>query len=207
MTRSLFAATEWIAKFAYINLLWMLFTIVGLVIFGFYPSTIAMFTIMRKWIMGNSDLAVFKTFWNTFKKEFLKSNLLGLFITIVGIIIYINLQYMQLNRGTLMELTHIPLYLFIIVFALTLLYLFPVYVHYDVSLFQMFKNALLIMFINPLYNIAMIAGIAITLYALYYIPGTLFFFGGSLVGFLVMATCFQAFQKVDQKKQQLAGES
>ncbi|WP_045514978.1 DUF624 domain-containing protein [Neobacillus niacini] len=47
---------QWITRLAYINLLWLFFMSVGLFVFGAAPSTAAMFTIMRKWIKGETDL-------------------------------------------------------------------------------------------------------------------------------------------------------
>lgn len=38
--RGLYTVTEWIYRFAIVNLLWILFTIAGLVIFGFFPATL-----------------------------------------------------------------------------------------------------------------------------------------------------------------------
>ncbi|WP_396954475.1 DUF624 domain-containing protein, partial [Niallia sp.] len=41
-----------IAKLMYVNALWMGCTFLGLGIFGFFPATAAMFSVVRKWIMG-----------------------------------------------------------------------------------------------------------------------------------------------------------
>ncbi|WP_226037089.1 YesL family protein [Aquibacillus saliphilus] len=200
----LFAITEWITKFAYVNFLWIIFTFVGLVFFGFFPATIAMFTLMRKWLIGNSEIPVFKTFWTTYKKEFIKSNLIGLIIFLFAGIVYADLRFMESNPDSLLIITQIPLYLFIFTFVLTLLYLFPVYVHYDVKIYQMFKNAFLIMLVNPLYNLMMIAGIIVTYFSLTFIPGLIFFFGGSVMTYIIMWPCYQAFQKIEQKKEQIS---
>jgi len=196
----IYSATEWIAKFAYINLLWIGFSLVGLILLGFFPATISMFTVIRKWIMGDRDLPIFRTFWNTYKSEFLRSNGLGLIVSAVGGLIVLDLIYIKNIENGLMNSIQIPLYLFMFVVVMTTFYLFPVYVHYELKLMQVIKNAFLIMLINPLQNLVMIAGIAAVFFVINYIPGVGFFFGGSLCAAIIMASGFLAFNKVDKKK-------
>ncbi|MBO1911160.1 DUF624 domain-containing protein, partial [Microvirga sp. 3-52] len=47
----------------YINILWILFTILGLGIFGIFPATVSMFTIVRKIIVKEEKFKIFNTFW------------------------------------------------------------------------------------------------------------------------------------------------
>lgn len=196
-----YSATEWIAKFAYINLLWIGFSLVGLVVLGLFPATISMFTVIRKWMMGERDIPIFQTFWITYKSEFLRSNGLGLLVAIVCGLIVLNLVFMK-NFGTVFtSAIQIPLYMFIFAAVMTMLYLFPVYVHYELKLIQMIKNSFLMMLINPLENLVMIAGIGAMFFVVKFIPGLGFFFGGSLSAALIMASGYLVFNKVDKKKQ------
>ncbi|BDG36084.1 DUF624 domain-containing protein [Saccharococcus caldoxylosilyticus] len=47
----LYRVCEWITRLACINILWMLFTLAGLIVFGIAPATVALFTIVRKWLV------------------------------------------------------------------------------------------------------------------------------------------------------------
>ncbi len=69
----------WIMRMAYVNLLWVAFSLLGLGIFGFFPATAAMFVVIRKWLSSEQDIPVFKTFWNAFKTEFIKINIYTLY--------------------------------------------------------------------------------------------------------------------------------
>ena len=198
----LFTLTEWIARFAYVNLLWICFSVLGLVVFGFFPATVSMFTVIRKWIMGESDIPVFRTFWNTFKKEFLRSNGLGIVLTLLAGLILFDLNYMKVDNGNFLQLIHIPLYLLIFAILLTVLYIFPVYVHYNVKFIQLFKNAFYIMLINPLSNIVMLIGMAATLFVMRVLPGLFLFFGGSITSGIIMVSCYLAFQKLEKKQKE-----
>lgn len=201
MRNSLFAATEWITRFAYVNLLWIAFTILGLGIFGLFPATVAMFTLIRQWIMGNTDDPIFPTFWRTYKREFLKSNLFGLFYYFIAILFYVNLQYIEFNQGGFHDIIKIPLYIVMLAISFTALYVIPTFVHYELRFFEVFKNAFLYMILHPLHNIAMVIGSAVVIYVMYLFPGTLFFFGASLVAYIIMGTCYHAFQKIEAKKE------
>ena len=88
MTGKFFTVCQVISKLAYVNLLWVFFTALGLGVFGFMPATIALFAVTRKWVMGDKDVPVFKTFWKTYRKEFFKSTLFGVVLFVIGYIIY-----------------------------------------------------------------------------------------------------------------------
>lgn len=46
------------------------FTLLGLGVFGIMPATAALFAVMRKWIQGQDNVPVLKTFWQEYKGEF-----------------------------------------------------------------------------------------------------------------------------------------
>jgi uncharacterized membrane protein YesL len=192
----LYTLTEWITRFAYVNLLWIGFSLLGLVVFGISPATVAMFTIIRKWIMGDNDFPVFQTFWNSYKKEFLRGNRLGLIIALLAYIIFIDLNYIKLDT-----IIQIPLYLIIFAIVMTILYIFPVYVHYNVTFFQLFKNSFFIMMVNPLSSIMMLIGFVALFFVMKFLPALSFFFGGSLSAGIIMSSCYLAFQKIEKKLQ------
>lgn len=192
----LYTLTEWITRFAYVNLLWIGFSLLGLVVFGISPATVAMFTIIRKWIMGDNDFPVFQTFWNSYKKEFLRGNRLGLVIALLAYIIFIDLNYIKLDT-----IIQIPLYLIIFAIVMTILYIFPVYVHYNVTFIQLFKNSFFIMMVNPLSSILMLIGFVALFFVMKFLPALSFFFGGSLSAGIIMSSCYLAFQKIEKKLQ------
>jgi uncharacterized membrane protein YesL len=198
-----YVATEWIMKFAYINLLWIGFSLLGLIVLGFFPATISMFTVIRKWLMGEMDTPVFRTFWNTYKSEFLRSNGLGLIFLVVGGLIVLDLVFMKSSGSSFISAIQIPLYMFMFLVVITMFYLIPIYVHYELKLIQIIKNSLLMMIINPVENLVMITGVLAVIFIAKFIPGLGFFFGGSLSAAIIMASCYLTFQKMDKKKAQI----
>ncbi|MCH1624613.1 YesL family protein [Fredinandcohnia quinoae] len=198
----IYSATEWIAKFAYVNLLWIGFSLLGLVVLGFFPATISMFAVIRKWIRSETDIPIFQTFWSTYKSEFIRGNGLGLLVIVVGGLIVLDLAFMRNSGNSFISVIHIPLYLFMLAAVMTIFYLFPVYVHYELKLFQMIKNSFFMMLIHPIENLVMISGLAAMFFVVKFIPGLGFFFGGSLSAAIIMATGFLAFNKIDKRQKQ-----
>lgn len=195
MTGWIFRVFEVISKMVYVNLLWILFTGLGLGIFGFMPATVALFTVTRKWVMGNTDIPVFNTFWSTYRKEFFKSTLLGVILFVIGSIIYIDLVLVP-TEG-LFNLLRLGIIICGILYATVLLYIFPVYVHYDGNIKLSMKNALLLGASHPHYTILKVAGIIGLYYITITIPGIIPFFSVSALAYIIMWPSYQIFKKIE----------
>ncbi|MGI2329230.1 YesL family protein [Planococcus sp. YIM B11945] len=196
---------EWITRFAYLNLLWIIFTLFGGVVLGFFPSTTAMYAVARQWLKGETDLPLFQMFWGYYRQEFWKSNLLGVFVTLITALIAADILFIQSNSNDLLSWTYAPLFAFMLLFALFLFYLFPSFVHYDVNVRSVIKNSFLLMLINPLNNLL----ILLTLVPLYYfmslVPPLVVIFGGSVYAFLTMRFALHAFNKASSQTESLPG--
>jgi uncharacterized membrane protein YesL len=191
----LFKVCEVISKMVYVNLLWILFTVLGLGILGIMPATVALFTVTRKWVMGNKDISVFNTFWITYRKEFFKSTLLGVILFVIGSIIYIDL--VLLPTEGLSNLLRLGIFICAILFAIVLLYIFPVYVHYDRNKRLYMKYALLIGASHPHFTLLMVAGIIGLYYITITIPGIIPFFSVNVIAFIIMWPSYQIFKKIE----------
>jgi uncharacterized membrane protein YesL len=196
----LYTILEWITRFAYLNLLWIVFTLAGAILFGIYPSTTAMFAVMRKWLRGHSDLPVFSTFWSYYKKDFWKSNHLGIYASIIFLFIFIDLFYIQSRASELMTWTHIPIFVCILLFIFLLFYLFPVFAHYDLPVLSIYKQAFLMMLISPVQLFL----IAICLVAFLFInttfPALAFIFGFSFYSFITSWLASTSFRRLEAKQ-------
>lgn len=199
----IYNATEWITKFAYLNVLWILFTLLGGVIFGFFPSTISMFAVVREWLKGETDLPLFSTFWKHYRNEFVKSNLLGIFVTIIGVVIVLDIFYIQSTNSKLLSWTYLPLFAFILLFIMFLFYLFPSFVHFNLKLGQVIKNSFFIMLINPITTLFIFLCLLPFFYLISILPAIGFIFGGSVYALISMRFGLLAFQKVSEKQEAL----
>lgn len=194
---------DWITKFAYLNLLWILFTLLGGVIFGFFPSTISMFVIVREWLKGETDISLFSTFWKHYRDEFFKSNLLGVFVALVSVVFALDILYIKSTTNELLTWTYLPLFAFMLLFIMFLCYLFPSFVHFDLKLWQVIKNSFFIMLINPITTLLIFLCLLPFFYLVSLLPAIGFIFGGSIYAFISMRFSLHAFQKVSEKQQAL----
>ncbi|MEW9673430.1 YesL family protein [Ammoniphilus sp. 3BR4] len=201
ISEGFYRMSEWIMKFAYINILWIFFTLLGLFLFGLFPATAAMFAVNRKWVMGETGVPVFSTFWTTYKKDFLKSNILGLILVAIGnVLIYGYRYFLQFPSNFSQVLTVVFLLVFFF-YVVILLYVFPIYVHFDMKIIQVFKNAILVMIMYPISTIMIVVGSFIVYFAMSTFPGLVPFFGGSLLSFVITWSAHYAFSKNEEKKQ------
>ncbi|MFB3160028.1 YesL family protein [Neobacillus sp. 179-J 1A1 HS] len=189
---------KWITHFAYMNFLWVLFTILGGVVFGIIPSTVTMFAIARKMAMGEEDIPVFKTFWGTYRLEFLRSNLLGLILTVIGLVWYFDLHFFRQFEGSIYTIMNYAMMILGMVFFILLIYVFPVYVHYDLKLYQYLTYALKIGFLRPASVIFMFVGTLCTYYFLIYLPGLIPLFGITFFVYFNMWIAFKSFQNIEE---------
>ncbi|TQS75134.1 DUF624 domain-containing protein [Ornithinibacillus gellani] len=197
---TLYRITEWITRFAYIHLLWILFTLSGFVILGFFPSTVAMFSIVRDWLRGKTDIPIFQTFWNYFKQEFKKSNLLGVFVYAVTLLIVLDFYFITSNTINRFTWINIPLFAFIFLFILFLIYLFPTIAHYNMKPMQLIKNAFFIMLVSPIQSLLILLSLVSLYFIFKLLPALTFIFGGSVYAFITMWLCLHAFEKIENKQ-------
>jgi uncharacterized membrane protein YesL len=186
-------------KLAYLNLLWVLFTFAGLVAFGFFPATAALFTVVRKWQLRDGTGPVFTSFWHTYKKEFFKSNGYGLIFTVIGYILYYDFTFIGMNSGKLTFLVPV-IVLILIWYMITLFFFFPVYVHFDLPFWKVLKQSLLIALTSPLELIQMAAACGLLYGSVSLLPGIIPLFSGSVLAYAVMWIGLRAFEKVERKK-------
>lgn len=199
----LYTLSDWVMRLAYLNLIWLLFTVVGLVVFGFMPATVAMFTVVRKLLQKEANVPIFKAFICAYKESFFRANLVGLFLILFGYVLLINFTYL----GTLVGTTHTLLsfgLIFVSLFYLaTILLIFPVMVHFKLPLTQYVKQCLFIAFINPHLIIFMGAGIIGFYYIFQFIPGLTLFFIGSVIAVFLMWVTLIACDRIEKKRQSL----
>lgn len=195
----LYSIATWVFNVVYLNLLWILFSIIGLVFFGLFPATAAMFAIVRKWIiLGERDFNIFTIFWSFYRKDFLKLNGFALFFFIIGYFIYFNISFLVLNPNSF-QFLYPGMIILTLVYGMTLLYFFPVYVHFKLGFFQYIRQAFLLAVISPLEVIGVIVVAAILFAFIVWIPGIIPLFSGSALSICILYLSRRSFRRLTQK--------
>lgn len=187
---------QWITRLAYINLLWLLFMCLGLFVFGAAPSTVTMFTIIRKWLNGETDLPVFSFFWATYKKEFCKANQLGFILLGISIVLFLDWRLISSLQGSLYPILLGCLIGAAFLFMIVMLFIFPVYVQYEYKTLKYIKAAFLLGISYPLYTMVMIsAAICVLVISIFFQGVGLLFFGSGL-SYVLMYISHLLFNKI-----------
>lgn len=148
--------------------------------FTLFPATAAMFTVARKWVTGEVDVPLFKTFFRGYKENYLQSMLGGIIYTILLAIMIVDFW---VYREQLNVLSYIFI-AFLILLGVSLFNFFSMLVHYHMKTFQLLKNAVLITIGRPFRSLttAIMAGavLYISTRFTFLIP----FFMGSIIAYL-----------------------
>ncbi|MCB5237510.1 YesL family protein [Niallia circulans] len=189
---------QWITRLAYINLLWIIFSALGLFIGGLFPSTVAMVTIIRKWLQRETDISVLNTYWQTYKQEFGKANKLGAVVFAFIVFIYMDWRIISSIQGSVNVVLLGLLIGGIFLAFLTLLYLFPVYVHYELEVLQYFKVAFFLACTHPLHTLSMIIGVCTMIFLGVVFTGAGLLFLGSGLASIILYFSKPIFTKMDE---------
>lgn len=200
INNTLYNIFEWITKFAYINLLWIFFTFLGGFFLGFFPATISLFTIIRKWLRGETEIPVYQSFKSYYKKEFWKSNRLGIFISFLAALAAIDIYFLQSHINDPIIWIQIPLFAFMVLLLLFLFYIFPTFVHFDLKVVQLIRQAFLIMLIHPIHNFLMIICLASLYFVMSIIPALIVIFGVSSYAFITMWISLKTFNRIHKNQ-------
>jgi uncharacterized membrane protein YesL len=205
MLSGIYRVSEKVMLIAYTNILWIMFSLLGLLLVGLMPATAAMFAVMRKLIIERDEEPepIFSLFWNKFKEEFVKANLYG-YLLLLGVAVFLLdvILFQSLDGWPFIFLSILSAGLLLVSLAV-ILYFIPLFVHYDLPFFRYIKTAFLLTFTHPIQTFIMMASGAVVGLILMLLPGSLFFFSGSLYCFIITKTAFKVFNQVEKQKEVL----
>lgn len=156
--------SNWILRFIYLNFLWILFSLLGLLVGGLFPSTVSMFTVVRKWILNKSSVPIYETFLKTYKTKFIRSNILGYSLSFIGLVLYADFLFLRNVDTYLFQLLYIPVLVISFLYIITLFYVLPIFVHYDLKGIDILKNAFFLSVISPFSTLKMCLGLLLLWY-------------------------------------------
>ncbi|ULT57618.1 DUF624 domain-containing protein [Neobacillus drentensis] len=188
-------ACDWVVKLLYLNLLWILFTMAGLIIAGIFPATAAMYTVIKGY-QASENVSAFKLFKKVYKEEFSRANQLGIVLVIIPVIFYTDWLFTSYLSGTMEMVAKGILLGSACLYGITLLYVFPVYL-LNRNVFTSIKMAFLIGITYPLNTFMMLISIASLLFLFVFLPMAGYLFLSSGLACIVTFFSLRVFQKVE----------
>lgn len=222
-TGIIYALAEWIMRFFTVNVLWFIFNLptvflvasfffsdpdVGIVTYLLplvifipllvVPTTIAMFAVVREWVLDKEQLSLIKTYLLYLKKTYRKNAGMGLAITGIWLVWLIDLQFF-VSFHALWGILFSALGCVLFVYTINLCSLS---VHYDMKIMALLKTAFFVTMGNPLLSFFILASNL----AIFYVSVTqllflLPFFSGTLSAYLSFIAFYRFTLKVERKVQ------
>ncbi|UOQ85051.1 YesL family protein [Gracilibacillus salinarum] len=187
----IFKICEWLYRLALLQMIAIIFTLAGGIIFGIFPAITAMFALTGKWL-AQEDFAITKAFWKAYKQHFVKSNLVGLAVLLTGTALYIDFALVQNFSGILYYLILSSSATVLVLASIVLLYVFGLMITFpDSKLIGLIKRAIQISTLFPLQTVWMGLSLISFLFICWVIPGIGFLFMGS--GLACIAMYFSRF--------------
>jgi uncharacterized membrane protein YesL len=178
--------------FFLLNLMWL---VACLPVVTIFPSTAAMFGVVRDWVREKEGSLV-GTFVTRFRENFRQSLLVGVVWTVFGVALFLDfLVANQLSFGVEVVLKSV-LVLASTLYAFGSVFLFPVMVHYEADWKTVLKNSLL-MAIGRLPTTVMCLVFVVVTVGITVVVPFLLIITGSITAYVVYRLCDREFNKID----------
>lgn len=231
MMGGLYRFCEWIFRFSVTNVLWMFCSlpffffvlvllmsqdlsqlvttllIMGVVApFTLFPATTAMFSLARKWVMGDEDAPILRTFFGSYKENYKQSMLGGMIIVLLLIILSVNYQF-YVAQDSVFQFLSVLFIAFMIIVIVATFNFFSILVHLHMKTLQLIKNAILITLGRPLNSLMLILSNGLVFYLSFFkftflIP----FFMGSIIAYLTFLQFHRVFTLIQKKREEYEAE-
>jgi len=166
--------------------------------FTLFPSTAAMFAVARKWVTGDSDVPMFKTFFRGYKDNFKQSMLTGIIYSILIVVLVVDYFFFFISDGG-KNVSSIFIGLVVLV-IISLMNFFSMLVHYHMKTFQLIKNAILITIGKPFRSLSTAILCGFVLYVSFtQFTWLLIFFTGSIIATIAYWNFNTIYNKLQQQ--------
>lgn len=194
----LYQSGLWLARMMLLQLLWFVFTILGLGVLGFFPALAAVSNIIYTWFNRHVDIKINKNFFSFYKKNFVKSNLTGWIITFFIYFLYMDLKISQIYIQ--IPLLHYLIIIIILIVITIAVYIFTIQSRYELTILNSFKQSFFISMSSPKETIGILISIVIIFYFYSYFPFMAVLMGIPFVMIPVVWLSYRACKKIEKKR-------
>lgn len=221
----LYRITEWISRIAFSNILWALCSVPFLFMavmkiimlasgqggpneqitlnwamgilapFTVFPATAALFTVVRKWVMGNTDLSTFRTYFQGYKENYLKSMLGGVIYTLLFVVMYVDVTVYMTQMANFRIVGILMLVLMIILFV-SMFNFFSIIVHYQMTFKEVVTNSILLTIARPIRVFSSLLGAGLLAYIGLRYPALYFICIPTLIAMLAFFNFYATYNKL-----------
>lgn len=180
----LYRLMEWTMRLAYLNFLWLIFTLLGGIVFGWVPATITMHMILRKWIIEDESFDTKSYFWSIYRKQFIGSQKVSVFFITLGILLIFDLKFFMSGYSTVFTLGKLFTIQLVIGYFILFIYFFTLFAHSEMSFFKMVKTSILFGIKYPFKTLILLLSSTLLVILFLSFPKLFIIFGASSLAFL-----------------------
>lgn len=192
--------SKWVMNLFILQLFWLLGALLGGIILGIIPSTIALYASIRQLYLKNDTFNLLTYFKKTYQENFLKSMVIGIWYGIGIIIGYIYLVFLNNTIHSWLAYTHLFIYFLLFVITLVLLFMIPVYVHYEIPFKKLISSTFFIVVVNTKWLIPLLFSLTALLLIFIRFSVVFLFYGVSLSAFVILYFSMKMFEAYDLKR-------
>lgn len=209
----LYVITEWMTRLVLTNIIWLFFNI-PVIFFGinlfiaetigeriffissmiillpifFFPATMAMFSLIRRWVLGEDDIKVLRAYWMHYRENYVRSMAGGFVLVIIWAILLIDYYYFTNNISDWLKYPFFALFFFL---SIVNIHFFSNHVHLHLKLSVTLKNALFMTLKNPIISLLLaLIHMIIIIVSFKLLPFLIPFFIGSFISIISFITFY-----------------
>jgi len=192
--------SEWIVTMTVLNLLWLLLTLLGGVLLGWAPATVAIMAVWRQKARTTDKVPLVKTMWEAYWQNFLKANAIGWILKLCGALLIFYSFTLSYWEGVIMLVFWVLFSMIVVIFMIVGIFVFSVYIHYDLKFVMNFRYAFLIGLSHLHFVGVMAVTIAVVFWVYTLFPGLMLVFAVSFPSMCITQLALVVFGKIEDKQ-------
>lgn len=186
-------------RLAYLQLLWIIHTLLGAVVFGAYPATAAVFAVLRRdrmeadgWAGAADRPSVWREFHAAWRSELVSANVIGVVLTAGwAVVVYDHRLLRAVDMGVAGPALQGVLWLLTLLLLVMSSTVFVLHVHFAESPGRILRRSAVLTIARPVLALMCAAVLAVALGLYYLLPGLGIVFGVVAPAFAIVGYVWQ----------------
>lgn len=166
----------------------------------FFPGTSAMFSMTRKWVMGDTDAPLLKTFFRSYKENFKQAALGGVVFVLLGYVLYADYRF-YISQDSGWNILGIVFIVFAVLYAAALVNFFSLLAHLNMKFWQLLKNTFLLTIGAPVNSVVLLLTNGFVVYISFKWNFLIPFFMGSIIATNSFFQFYRLFGRMQDKQE------